>query len=263
MFTKTDLAKFEHSLHMQPHIVSLGAQKNFAKFASEIGKKWEKNEKQFNELYFQGIIASAILFRFLDKNIMKQNWYGGYKANIVTYSTAKLVHMVSTVGKYLDLAQIWKTQRLSDALKIQLLDIAELVNSYIQDTPEGITNVTEWCKKELCWEKLQKIPIKINQKVLVDLLDSDTIKLRKKEAENGQKMDNGISAQKYVFEKGAEYWKKVAQFGLYGELLSRKEMSIIEIACKIPNKIPSEKQSKIIIIIEKKLKDEGFFPDNL
>jgi hypothetical protein len=36
-------------------------------------------------------------------------------------------------------------------------------------------------------------------------------------------------------------------------------MGIIEIACEIPSKIPSEKQSEVIIQIEKKVKDEGFF----
>ena len=30
-FTKTDLAKFEHAWEQLPHVVSLGAQKNFAK----------------------------------------------------------------------------------------------------------------------------------------------------------------------------------------------------------------------------------------
>ncbi len=263
MFRKTDLAKFEHSLSMQPHIVSLGAQKNFAKFANEIGKKWEKNEKQFNELYFQNLIAKAILFRFLDKNIMKQSWYGGYKANIVTYSLAKLAQMTSAIGKHLDLAQIWKTQKLSLALEVQLLTIAGLVNEHIQDTPEGITNVTEWCKKEWCWKKLKELSIPLNQDVVVGLLDNDEIKSREKGAEKIQKIDNGIIAQNYVIEKGPEYWKEVAQYGLEGAFLSPKEMGIIGIACKIPNKIPSEKQSEIVVKIEEKLKSEGLFLQDL
>ena len=92
MFTKTDLAKFENSFACLPYTVSKGAQKNFAAYAGEIGKKWDKNEKQFNELFFKRLIAKAIVFRYLDRNIMKQPWYGGgYKANIVTYSIAKLV----------------------------------------------------------------------------------------------------------------------------------------------------------------------------
>ena len=263
MFTKTDLAKFEYSLSMQPHIVSLGAQKNFAKFASEIGQKWEKNEKEFNELYFQTLIAKAILFHFLDKSIMKQSWYGGYKANIVTYSLAKLAHMISETGKNLDLAQIWKDQKLSPALEIQLLSIAELVNQHIQYTPEGITNVTEWCKKEWCWKKLQDLPIPLNKDVVLGLLDRDKVKWQEKSAEKVQKIDNGIFAQKYVIEKGAGYWKEVARYGLEGALLSPKEMSIMQIACEIPNKIPSEKQSEIVMDVEKKLKGEGLFLEGL
>ena len=159
MFSKTDLAKFEHTVAMKPHIVSLGAQKNFARFANDIGLKWDKNEKKFNELYFKTLIAKAILFRYLDKNIMKQNWYGGYKANIVTYSLAKFFDMILTSGKNLDLLQIWRSQKLFDELEIQLLKIAKLVNEHIQKTPEGITNVTEWCKRERCWMNLQELSI--------------------------------------------------------------------------------------------------------
>ncbi|MCB9147560.1 MAG: AIPR family protein, partial [Caldilineaceae bacterium] len=214
MFTKTDLAKFEYSLGMQPHIVSFGAQKNFAKFASEIGRKWEKCEKQFNELYFQNLIAKAILFRFLDKNIMKQSWYGGYKANIVTYSLAKLAHLVSETAKSLDLGQIWKEQKLSPSLEKQLLSIAELVNQHIQNTPEDITNVTEWCKKEWCWKKLQDLPISLNKDVASGLLDNEEVQSQENSAEKVQEIDNGILVQKYVVEKGAVYWKEVARYGL-------------------------------------------------
>lgn len=263
MFRKTDLAKFENSMNMQPHIVSLGAQKNFAKFANEVGKKWEKNEKQFNELYFQNLIAKAILFRYLDKNIMKQSWYGGYKANIVTYSLAKLVYMISATGKHLDLVRIWKDQKLSSGLEGQLLVIADLVNERIQDTPEGITNVTEWCKKEWCWKKIQDLPIPLDQNVVKDLLDDEEKTSRKKSAEKIQTIDNGIHAQSYVVEKGAEYWKKVASYGLKGSFLSEKEMGIIAVACEIPRKLPTEKQSRIVMKVEKKIINEGFFPESL
>ena len=259
MFTKTDLAKFEFSLDKLPHIVSMGAQKNFAKFASEIGQKWESNERQFNELYFQTIIAKAILFRFLDKNIMKQSWYGGYKANIVTYSLSKFADMISKTGKILNYEQIWKDQKLLPSVQDQLLTIAELVNNHIQDTPSGITNVTEWCKKELCWKRLQEKTILLNQEVEINLIGNDEIKSQKTDAEKIQKIDNGIITQKYVIGRGSNYWKQLAKFGLEESLLSQKEMSILEVACSIPNKIPSEKQSLIIVDVEEKLKKEGFF----
>jgi hypothetical protein len=199
MFTKTDLAKFEHSLGMKPHIVSQGAQGNFAAFAGDIGQIWDKNEAQFNELYFRHLIAKALLFRFLDKSIMKQSWYGGYKANIVTYSLAKLAHMVSETGKHLNLDQIWKDQSVAPVLEEQLLSIAEQVNWKIQETPENITNVTEWCKKELCWQRIRELPVQMHPDLEAVLLDAETLSEKMKGAKITQKIDDGIFSQKIGF----------------------------------------------------------------
>ena len=75
MFTKTDLAKYENSFALRPDFVSKGAQWNFGKFAERISGKdgntgmWDKNESHFNELYLKRLIAKAIIFRFLDKNL--------------------------------------------------------------------------------------------------------------------------------------------------------------------------------------------------
>ena len=80
-----------------------------------------------------------------------------------------------------------------------------------------------------------------------------------KNAEKVQKIDNGIEAQKHVFEKGSEYWQQISKYGSEHALLTAKEKSIIGIACKIPNKIPSEKQSEIIMNIEQRVISEGFF----
>ncbi len=260
MFTKTDLAKFENSLNMQPHVVSLGAQKNFARFANDTGKLWQKNEKQFNELYFKNLIAKALLFRFLDKSIMKQSWYGGYKANIITYSLAKFSQMVAETGKCLNLTGIWQQQQLSPAVEKQLLGIAARVNEHIQKTPDGITNVTEWCKKELCWQNLQKVPIPLHKGVVRELSDPSEVQDEVRDAQKTQKIDSGIQAQEYVLEKGAAYWKKALEYGMKEMCLSPNEKSIFETACKIPFKLPSSKQSEVLLKAEQKLMDEGFFP---
>ncbi|MBW1673100.1 MAG: AIPR family protein [Deltaproteobacteria bacterium] len=259
MFTKTDLAKFEHTMDMLPYTVSLGAQKNFAQFADRISKKWDNKETQFNELYFKRLIATAILFRYLDNNIMKQDWYGGYKANIVTYSLAKLTKMVSDTGKYLDLDRIWQEQDLSPALKRQLMVIAESVNTQVQETPDDITNVTEWCKKVSCWYEVQKLQIDLSREVLSELVDSEEIRNREKDADKSQGVDTGISNQTYVVEKGENYWQQLRQWIYTQEVfLSPREMDILGVACSIPDKIPSDKQSDTLIDIEKKAMVEGF-----
>jgi hypothetical protein len=226
---------------------------------TEIGQTWEKNDTQFNELYFRHLIAKALLFRFLDKNIMRQSWYGGYKANIITYSLAKLAQMVLSTGKHLNLEQIWKDQSLSPSLEAQLLIIAEEVNRKIQETPDTVANVTEWCKKESCWQGIKEMPVPLRQDLEGELLDAEEIVEKKKGAERTQKIDNGIFSQQSVLMKGAEYWKQVAAYGLDRACLSPKEMGIIAIACQIPSKLPSEKQSDVVLQIEKKVIEEGFF----
>ena len=258
MFKKTDLAKFEHSFAMLPHVVSLGAQKNFAQFASDVSKEWEKDEKKFNELYFKRLISKALLFRFLDKNIMKQPWYGGFKANIVTYSIAKLIMMVAAKVKRLDLDRIWKEQKLTPALEEQLLNIAEKVNERIQHTPEGITNITEWCKKEKCWNGVQSIDISLSLDLICELIEYEEIFEREKDAEEIQKQDNEINSMTYVFEKGDAFWKTLRSWNEDAKILSPKEIGVLNVACKIPKMIPSDKQSQILIAIEERAVEEGY-----
>jgi hypothetical protein len=259
MFTKTDLAKYEFSYNMLPHIVSLGAQKSFARFASEISKEWERREEQFNQLYFKRLIAKAILFKFLDKSVLKQPWYGGgFKANIVTYSLAKLMLMISETGKYLDLLRIWNQQRPSKALEEQLLIIAEVVNNQIQKTPPEITNVTEWCKRETCWYQVRQMRLSLSQEFIDELIDKEENTYVEKDAEKSQRIDNGISVQSYVVEKGADYWKAIREWNNAKQILSPMELSILDVSCSIPSKIPSEKQADILVNLEERVIKEGF-----
>lgn len=59
--------------------------------------------------------------------------------------------------------------------------------------------------------------------------------------------------------KGAEYWMEVAEWGNERRLLSPKDLDIIRFACMMPIKMPSDKQSQVIVKIEEKLKKEGFY----
>lgn len=260
MFTKTDLAKYENTFSCLPHMVSTGAQKNFAAYAGEIGKRWDNNEKQFNELYFKRLIAKAIVFRYLDRNIMKQPWYGGYKANIVTYSIAKLVDMVSKTSGHLDLHQVWRKQDLSEPLKVQLLIIAKEVNDEIQRTPEGITNVTEWCKKQACWAHVRNLNIDLSPELQDELVDSEENKHREKDAVRTQVIQNGILGQSRVVEAGPQYWRLLGEWNEESRILSPKEMDVLAIACRIPSKIPSEAQCAILLKAEQRAIAEGFVP---
>jgi hypothetical protein len=85
-FTKTDLAKFEHSWIGLPHFVCLGAEKNFVRFAERME---EEGAPVVDENYFKQMVAKAILFRTVEKLFSVQE-LEGYRANSVAYAVAWL-----------------------------------------------------------------------------------------------------------------------------------------------------------------------------
>lgn len=143
LFTKTDLAKYENTWDQLPHQVSEGAQKNFHRFMLRL-----KDRKGFmpDEAYYHNLIAKAILFRRTEKLVHRQQ-YGGYRANIVTYTLAYLSHKTA---QRIDLERIWKEQALSAALEAEIVEVSRFVQKLIVNPPGG-ANVGEWCKKEKCW----------------------------------------------------------------------------------------------------------------
>jgi len=214
MFTKTDLAKFVLSFDEAPHEVSLGAQKAFSGtprtkgLVGRISKIWDKHDGlEFNEVWFKRAIAKAIFFKELDRLVFRMPWYAGYKANIVTYSLAKFACMVREAGQHIDFLAIWEKQQLPDAIEKQLSDIAETVNSMLSNPPEGTTsNISEWAKKELCWDRVREAPIALSADVETLLIDHAQSKERENEGSRTQVIQDSIHAQTYVVEKGAAHW---------------------------------------------------------
>jgi hypothetical protein len=157
LIDKTDLAKFEVTFECRPHIVSRGAQKCFLDFAEKIGKTWETSEEQFNERWFRTIVAEAIVFRSLDKLVGRSDWYQkdrGYKAQIVTYTIAWLVHHLEQQGLEINREVIWQRQELPPELADALMQVAPQVAASIKDAPPTMKNVGEYCKQQTCWAKI-------------------------------------------------------------------------------------------------------------
>jgi hypothetical protein len=257
--TKTDLAKFENSYRCLPHVVSLGAQKNFAELARAIGAEWTKKEGEFDETWFRRLIAKAIIFRTLEKLVPAQPWYeGGYRANIVTYAMAKLVHDAEIKGKVLDLDQIWRMQRVPAALEKACLAAAEAANRKITAPPAGVRNMSEWAKKQACWASLQKDIVPYGSDFADALIDPEDARSAKRGARKEKEQTSGVEAQAEVVRQGGEYWSQLLAFGQSIRKLSSKEVGILQACAKIPVQIPSEKQCVIALSVADRL--EQFYP---
>ncbi|VFB18427.1 AIPR family protein [Pseudomonas fragi] len=161
-FTKTDLAKYENTWMQLPHIVSLGGQKNFNDFAIRLK---ERGRVDVDVRYFEHLIAKVIIFNKADRIVREQS-FGGYKANIVTYTIAWISNRTS---QRIDLDSIWKNQDISPALHDVIREVSMAVHRVIVSPPNG-KNVTEWCKRKECWEKIRDSNVNIGSALGEELI---------------------------------------------------------------------------------------------
>ena len=259
LISKTDLSKFENVWKGIPHIVAQGAQNSFITFAKEIGKTWEKDEKSYNELYFKTAIAKAIIFKTTERLISDAHWYdGGYRAQTVAYSIAYLSQWVDNQGLHFDFLDTWKQQALSTATIEALQVITKAVYDEMISPPAGIANISQWAKKEGCWLTMQNLDIDIPENLKDELISTQEVKTDQKEAKKVQRIDNGIEAQKLVFELFTRNkWSDIKQFGIENDVLTLQENSLLDKANNYAKTTPTDKEAIIIINILYELKNIG------
>lgn len=266
MFTKTDLAKFENVWDDHPRWVNLGSQKNFARYAARIGSEWEKSSDGFNEFYFKRAIARGLIFRATERIVSAQPWYnGGYRANIVAYTLAMLGETSKRRNACVDFLGIWNAQGVNAILECSIANVSSVVNEDIIRPPTGISNISEWCKREACWTRIQT-RIGDVEKVLTlefydQLLSLDDQVAEVKSARQTQKIDNGIEAQRHVLAVSASEWARLHRVLLEKELLTPKEVGVLRVAMQIPAKLPTEKQCAILLEVLERGRAEGVVID--
>ncbi len=158
-FTKTDLAKFEHAWRGLPHLVCLGAEKNFVKFAEQM----EENGEPLVDLnYFKLLVGKAILWRATEK-LFDSLDLEGYRANSVAYTVAWIAEKS---GQRIDLMSVWDKQRLSPALSEALKLVGRAAWEFLTDR-EG--NVGEASKREECWRAFRGQEIETGEAWKADL----------------------------------------------------------------------------------------------
>lgn len=257
--TKTDLAKYENTWACLPHVVSLGAQKNFAEFARNIGKRWGSEGASFDELWFKRTIAKAITFRATEKLVSGAEWYeGGYRANIVTYAIAKLVHDVEGRAMVFDLELVWRKQDVPVELKSALLIAASAAQDIITHPPEGVRNFSEWAKKQACWKRLEDRELTYPEELDRVLISPDLANEREREARAEKAVETSVEAELEVHRLGAAFWAEARNWARERGLLSPRDNGVLETCAAIPKKMPSEKQCAIAMSALKKLQGEGF-----
>jgi hypothetical protein len=259
MFAKTDLAKFENSFAEKPHIVALAAQKNYIKYIEEVVKIWNKNESSYNELFFKRLIGKAIAFKALEGQILKQTWYDGYRSQIVTYTLALFAQAIRKTSKAFKFEQLWIENAAPDELTEHLLKFAEAVNGKIKMLEGGQSNIAEWCKKELCWQKVQELDIPYPSELkylLVDPQATDNVIEEKKAKANAKDLNN-INAVMEVYNRGPEFWCALLEWNSTMNKLMPKENRWVQ---KASRGMPTDDwEAKGILSSLERCESAGFF----
>ncbi len=148
--TKTDLAKYLNAWGQQPHVVSLGAQKNFVKFMETMARPADGPSGQILEVTgFKRMIAKAIVYKAAQKTTC--GMFPAFRANVVAYTVAIISHRM---GSRLDLEGVWRQQDVSPEFRKQITAWAQKVHEVLHRTANG-RMISEWAKKAECWEAVR------------------------------------------------------------------------------------------------------------
>lgn len=263
LIKKEDLAKYIYTIECMPDIVSRGRNWVMRKFGPEIDNEYRKNKEVFNEFYFKKCIAATILFRTVDNYLEKLKkvpgaWYqvGGYKMNIVPYSIAKIIDSIPK-GYSIDWMYIWQKQVISPGLMKEIEKVTKITNDFICDS-HGVI-VTEYCKKPTTWEEFKKMPYKLGDEFLNELVKESDLTETSESARREQKELNSINIEVQVVKLGSAYWQHLIDVGTAQDELNIKEISILRVGSDMEKtgKLPSAAQAKTMMNIKSKLDGKG------
>ena len=259
LITKTDLAKFLNVWSELPHKVGLGAQKNFAHFSQLTGESWERNSNDYNEAWYRETVAKAIMFKSTERIVTDQEWYeGGYRANIVAYALAKMACDVTRMKRAVDFQAVWRRQSPGSAIATALACVAEEVHTVLIHPQPGISNVTEWAKQQACWNRVRELNVRWPARFVDELIALEEDQSEKRTGRKDQQILDGIEAQKTVVDAGATFWSDTLLWGKEHRLLSPKDAGVLDVARRIPHRIPTSAQSRRLLDLLKRFQDEGY-----
>lgn len=152
---------------------------------------------------------------------------------------------------------IWKSQAVSAALLDQLKQIARSMYSVITSPEQGLENITEWCKKEIAWQRARQMRVELLPELAAELVSRSENEDREADAESKARIDVGLAAVAEVLNYKCPNWKRLREWGLQRRELTPKEDQLLLFAATV-GRIPSERQASAILQIRKRLEHEGF-----
>ena len=131
--------------------------------------------------------------------------------------------------------------------------------NHLIDENRDIENVTEWAKRERCWNQAKEIDVELLEEFIDGLQLIEDQKREEKENKKEQKLENAINQTVNVFQFGVDNWKYLLDWNNSHGVLNMTEIQFVKVAIDIEKgKIPSDKQSAKIMLVLNHAREEGF-----
>ncbi|MEZ3444936.1 MAG: AIPR family protein [Lachnospiraceae bacterium] len=262
VFTKTDMAKYENTWNQLPYYVSEGAQKNFKRFMVSLR---ERGSFLPDEGYYQRLVSKAILYRRTEKLVQQQR-FGGYRANIVTYTIAFLSHKTA---QRINLDKIWKEQTLSESLEKEIIKVSKMVQHFITNPPNN-ANISEYCKRKACWESMLGLEYDLSEELGQELISKESVGNLLSTSQAALLLLNEATAEEnelidQISNTPADVWLSISKWAKDTNNLQPWQRSIAFSVGTLlrRGKKPSVKQARQADIILTEAKEKGFSTEGL
>ena len=260
---KISIAKGSLAWDLLPDEVSKGAQLPFAKFADIVSGLYEEGDPDCNDFLFQKTVSQVILFREVQKLVSSAVWYsGGYRAQTVPYMISLLSYVLRKNELTINWDKIWKEQEIEQGLLTWMDVLGEKVHMRILNPPEGNTNIGTYCKKKICWERIQALADNFTEVPSFETFVSlNKEKEQRSKGRQKEKLDSGINSQVRVLELSrTQTPKKLIEFynSTYAPGISDLSRGVVKSWYEGKIIYPTEKQAKIIVDVINKAIDAGF-----
>ena len=266
VFTKDLLNKYEVTWQMHPHIVKKGTTpaRNF--LMSQFKAKYLKDPSMRIEVdYYQDLISKMILFKQVDKAVLKSDWYRaetGLKAEAVTYSIALVRKKLVDQGFDINLEFIYQNQNISDQLRDSIVAAAGVIRRNIMNSHfrAGSGNVSEFCRNENGWKRIQMIDIDVSSLKNPDVINCE----EKRDIEDNKTQVGAASAHMSDYDRviaiSAGEWQKLASYNLQSYRLESPQVNLPSKCAQMHRggRVLSEKQLSYVLKIYNEAKSGGF-----
>ena len=179
---------------------------------------------------------------------------------MIAYTFSKLVSEVKAIKREINYKLIWDTQSVPDCLDADIARIAKLIFDVIYDENRPTANIETYCKREECWNAVQKQKYDLSDECRDALVTHAEKEADAVVAKKEQKFTTGIDNEISIFNKGTAYWQDLITRGKSQEVLNYADIKALNNAVNFCNLVYTQLspyQVKEIIAVVAKLKENG------